>query len=214
MQACQRLRKSLVIPRQAAEPRAPSKAALHHPTTRQRHEAALRFRELHHLKQDAVHRRLFCGLLARVALVDIGDLNRFARDLLHLLAQLTDLRPILLIGCGDAQRRQMPQRVNRQMPLAAATALRAIVAGAGAALGRGLQRPAVADGCRRLLRSALREAQDRAQIVGEALTGTGFEPSLGLLVDDVPGGKSRGIMRQEAPARTSQRKPLKTSRKG
>jgi hypothetical protein len=55
--------------------------------------------------------------------------------------------------------------------------------------------------------------QDSAQVVSKAFKDAGFQPSLRPLVDDRPRGKSCGIIGQEAPARTKQRKALKTSRK-
>jgi hypothetical protein len=56
-------------------------------------------------------------------------------------------------------------------------------------------------------------AQQHAQIVHQGLETFCVELGLGLLIHLVPGGISCGITRQEAPLRTSQRIPLKTSRK-
>jgi hypothetical protein len=76
-----------------------------------------------------------------------------------------------------------------------------------------LQRSILTTGCRWLLVPLLCPLQDQAHVVHDGLKDASSDPALGLLVDGC-GGRSCGIMRQCAPVRTSQRHPLKTSRKG
>ena len=84
-----------------------------------------------------------CRLLARVALIYKSYLDLLASDFLHHLTQLTDLRPVLFTGRRDTKRKQMAECVNSQMDLAAFAALRPIIASAGAAFWRRLQRTAI-----------------------------------------------------------------------
>jgi hypothetical protein len=72
---------------QPPEPGQPSEAALHEPAPRQQYKALLRLRQLDHMQFDVVLRRIAAlGLLARVTLVCLGQLDLLACGLLHLSA--------------------------------------------------------------------------------------------------------------------------------
>ena len=84
MPACQCLSKPFVVSGESPKPTQPGEAPFHHPSARQQHKSPLRFAMLDHFQLDALVSRLFGHLCARVALIDVGDLDRAARDLLDL----------------------------------------------------------------------------------------------------------------------------------
>ena len=49
----------------------------------------------------------FSGVQSCVALIDIGQFYRMARDLLHLLGQRGHLAAVALVGCGHGQGEQV-----------------------------------------------------------------------------------------------------------
>ncbi len=79
------------------------------------------------------------GLIARIALVDKGDLDRFARHLLTLRHQVYNLRTILLMLWRDLQRQQVPQGIHGHVDFATPLALGAIATCPRLALRRRLQ---------------------------------------------------------------------------
>src|SRR3954471_12803796 len=99
MKPRQRVRQSLVVSRKAAKARRPPERALDDPPSRKQHEPALGWRQLHNLEGDPVLGGVLARLLARISLIDEGEFDRVARDLLHALAQLSHLRSVLL-ACG------------------------------------------------------------------------------------------------------------------
>ena len=74
----------LIVARQTPKASGPSKGAFDHPTTRQQHKAFLRFGQFDHFQPDALLLGGLGGVLARVALIDKGDFDVLACDLLHL----------------------------------------------------------------------------------------------------------------------------------
>ncbi len=115
----------LVVSCQTAEARGPGQAALHDPTPRQQHKAALGRRVLHDFEPNAP---LLSGLLrgrAGIALVHIGQLDRASGDFLDLLGKRGDLRTIALVSRGDLECEQVPERVHRAMDLRAHAPFRA-----------------------------------------------------------------------------------------
>jgi hypothetical protein len=143
--------------------------------------------------QHAVAGRGLMGVWTGIALVDKDDLDGVAGHLLDLLSQVSHLSPLLFIGRGDMQSQQVAQGINRHVNFTALFAFMAVIAGATATFRGRLQRPAIQNRGRGLGLSTGGQPQQRSQIVYH-------------------GGKSCGIMRQAVPARTSQRKPLNTSR--
>lgn len=85
---------------------------LHHPPARQQDEALLRAGMLDHLKADAMRSGVGGRRLAGVAPVDVRQLHRLARRLLHRPRQPLHPRPVLLVRRADAQREQVPQGVD------------------------------------------------------------------------------------------------------
>jgi transposase InsO family protein len=86
-------------------------------------------------------------------------------------------------------------------------AFRPVVAGAGTALYRRLQRPTIEDRGRRLFLPAFGDSQYGAQIVDERFKDFSFDPSLRLLVNDRPGWQ---IVRHQTPGRTTTNYPAQT----
>ena len=74
------------------------------------------------------------GILACVALVNIGDLNRLSGLSLYPCSKLGDLGAILLISGRDTQSQQVPQSVDREMNFIAFATFRSVVAGTPPAL--------------------------------------------------------------------------------
>ncbi len=79
---------------------------------------------------DAMFGSGLCSRCAGVSLIDIGQLDMLAGDLLHGFSQHADLRAILLIGRRYVQRQQMPKRVNGCMNLRSLAPLGTVVAAA------------------------------------------------------------------------------------
>ena len=125
-------------------------------------------------------------LLARVSLVDEGDLDAFARLGLNGLGDPADLGAVGVGGC-DMQSQKMAERIDGQMQLRPLLAFGSVISRASAALGGRAQGAAVDDGGGRLLGPARGEAQDDAQILGQRLEAARAQPSPRLLVDNLPG---------------------------
>src|SRR5918993_4360010 len=98
---------------------------------------------LDHFESDAV----LCGgpgrLLARVSLIDVGQLDVLPGRFLYLLGELLDLLSVVLVGRTDAQSEQVSQSVHRRMHLRALLVLVPVVAAPRAALGSRPQRARV-----------------------------------------------------------------------
>src|SRR5215217_7517656 len=141
---------------------------------------------LDHFESDAV----LCGglgrLLARVSLIDVGQLDVLSRRFLYLLGELLELLSVVLVGRSDAHSEQVSQSVHRRMHLRALLVFVSVVATPRAALGGRPQRARVHYGRRRLRSPLLRKPQKYAQIVDHLLEHSRLEPSLRLLVDGFP----------------------------
>src|SRR5260370_29209744 len=83
-------------------------AASPSPTVR-KYEASFGLGVLDHLEPDAMLGRRLFGRLAGVALIDLGHLDVFARDVLNLTGKFADLGAVLIIGWWYAQ----PQPADR-----------------------------------------------------------------------------------------------------
>ena len=121
---------------------------------------------------------------------------------------------LVLVGRADVGGQQVAERVHGEVHLAALALLVAVVAAALAALDAARQGAGIQHDRRGLLVSAGHQAPEHAQVGGDCLEDPGPQPALALLVDDLSGrGKFVGIKRQGAPARTIQRRALKTARR-
>ena len=113
VQACQGFGQALVVAGGPAAARHPGNAALDHPASWQRHEAALGLGQPDHLQGDALGPGLFGRLPAGVALVDVAKREVLIRRVLHRLGQPTNGRTIVVIGRRHLQGRQRAKRVHR-----------------------------------------------------------------------------------------------------
>src|SRR5262249_5554055 len=86
------------------------------------------------------------------------------------------------------------------MNFIALAAFGAIVTGTSAALDRRLHRPAIEDCSRRHFLSAIGDPQDGPEVMGNRFKDLSFEPTLCLLVDDIPRWQ---IVRHQAPGRAA-----------
>ena len=130
----------------------------------------------------------FCGVRSGVALIDKGHLDRASGNGLHILGQGLDLGAVALIGSSDAQRQQVSQRVDRDVNLRSLAPFRSVVSGAGSALGRGLERPAINADCGRLALAPSKLAPQDAGVFNQPLETSGLHPALHLLIIAGHGG--------------------------
>ena len=131
MQCGKRFCESFVVSGQTTESRRPCEAALDDPTSRQQHEAAFCFGMFDDFQLDAMFGSGLCSRCVGVSLIDIGQFDMLAGDLLHGLGQHADLRAILrLISRRYVQRQQMPKRVNGGMNLRSLAPLGTVVTAA------------------------------------------------------------------------------------
>ncbi len=93
---------------------------------------------------------------------------------------------------------QVPEHVHGHVDLGASPTLGPIISGPVPALGRALQRAAVADHGRGSGLSACFETQQDAQVMHDGFEATGLDPALHLIVDGMPG---RQVVRDHAPGR-------------
>lgn len=68
-------------------------------------------------EDDALLQRRVGGVLTGVPLIDVRKRHFLIADFLYRLGQLADLIPVLLVGRGDVQRKQVAQRIDGQMDL-------------------------------------------------------------------------------------------------
>ena len=78
MQTGQGFRQSFIVTRQSAKARHPTEASFDHPSSWQQHKASFRCWEFDDFELDSVLFRRIGRVFARVALINIGDLDRFA----------------------------------------------------------------------------------------------------------------------------------------
>src|SRR5690554_1438653 len=101
----------------------------------------------------------------------------------------------------------MAQGINGHVDLAALLALIAVIAGAWPALARGWQRAPIEDDSTGLSVPALSLTQACSKVVHDRLEAAGRKPTLGLLIDGLPG---RQVMRQQPPGCTRPYQPAQT----
>jgi hypothetical protein len=106
-----------VMSGKAAEPRCPGEAAFDDPTAWQQHEASFCHGVLDHFKPQAMLFSGFGSVGAGGTLVYIGQFDRAAGHLLHLLGRRGDLFAIPLNGRRDGQRQQVPEGGDRDVDL-------------------------------------------------------------------------------------------------
>lgn len=189
----------LVVASQPTEACGAGEAALHRPAGRQQdEEAVLGLGQRDDFELDAVGGSRG-GLRASAALVDIGQPDGVAGDVLDPRGQHLDLRPILSVGGRDLQRQQMGQRVHRGVDFGPFAPLMSVVAAApgATALGRTLQSVAVQDRRRELVLALGRALQQHVQFGDDRLETASHHPAAGPLVDYLP---RRHVVGHHAPA--------------
>src|SRR6266516_1484943 len=212
MKTSQHLQPALVITSQATKARHPRERALHHPSAGQQDEAAFGLGQANHLQAYTLSFGCQGRSLARVALIDKGQFDMLSGHVLHRCGQLAHLIAILFVSRRHVQGQQRSQRIHRQMDLAATASFGSVVARSMAAFGTRLQRATIKNGRRGLRSCANRKSTRKSSTIASKT------PALShrwvCWYTAAHGGKSCGIMRHCAPVRTSQRKPLNTSRRG
>ncbi len=101
---------SFVVSGEAAEACRPGEAAFDDPAFRQQHEASFCHRVLDDFELDTVCERGFGSIRSRVALVDIGELDRVSGHLLDLFGESCDLAAVALVGRRDGERTRASRR--------------------------------------------------------------------------------------------------------
>jgi hypothetical protein len=175
-----------VMSGKAAEPRCPGEAAFDDPTAWQQHEASFCHGVLDHFKPQAMLFSGFGSVGAGGTLVYIGQFDRAAGHLLHLLGRRGDLFAIPLIGRRDGQRQQVPEGGDRDVDLRSLTPLGSVIARLRSRFRRRLQCAAVDHQHCRLALAPAPLAQQRPNVLDQQLETTGPEPALHLLINHVP----------------------------
>ena len=140
MQSGEFFRQSLVISGESPKSCRPAETTLNYPPTRQQHKAFFRFRQFDHFRFDAVGFGFFFGSFARIVLVNVGNLDRLARHVLHGFSQIANLLAVLFVSRCHQQRQQIAQSVNRNMRFVASPPLGSVVSGTLSRFGRRLLR--------------------------------------------------------------------------
>ena len=87
-----------VVSCESAETGGPGEAWFDDPAARQEHEASLGHGVFDDFEPDAMLLGRVCGVVAGIALIDVGEFDRVARNLLHLLGQDGDLGSVAGVG--------------------------------------------------------------------------------------------------------------------
>lgn len=151
MEVCEGLGASFVVFDEPSEAGRPGEGSLDDPSSWQQNESALGLRQLDDFEGNSVLGGRRRWLLARVSLVDEGDLDAFARLGLNGLGDPADLGAIVGVGGCDMQSQKMAERIDGQMQLRPLLAFGSVISRASAALGGRAQGAAVDDGGGRLL---------------------------------------------------------------
>jgi len=114
--------KAFVISGESAQAGCPGEAAFDDPPSWQEDEAAFCHRVLDDFESAPMLLSGFVGVRASVALIDVGTLDRVAGHLLHLGCERGDLLAVALVDWHYGQRRQVTERVYRDVNLAALAA--------------------------------------------------------------------------------------------
>mgnify|MGYP003417099322 CR=1 FL=1 len=183
---------SFVVASESSKSTEPGEGSFDDPPSGEKDESSLRLGMLDDLQSDPLFLGGLSGVLTSVALVDEGDLHALLADLLDFASQRRDLRSFLLVGRGGDQRQQIPQRVDRGMDFGAVLLLVTVEAGATAAFGRRLQRPAVHDHRRRPRAAIHCQANQLPQVMRGRFERPSVVPATRLLIDGRP---RRKIMR-------------------
>jgi len=112
MQAGDGFRQPFVVAGEPAESGHPAEAPFHSSPARQQDEAALSLGVRGDFEADAVGRGVSGRLSAGVPLIDEGERDGLAGDLLDGLGERGNLDPILLVGRRDVQGEQVAERVD------------------------------------------------------------------------------------------------------
>ncbi len=126
---------ALVIFGEAPKARRPGKAPFHNPASGQQHETTFSFFQFDDEQLDTTLLCLCFGAVAAVTLIDVSQRHVFSGHLLHFLVQRLDLRAVVLVGRRHGQSQQMPQRIDRDVNLAAVAFLVTVISGALSAFG-------------------------------------------------------------------------------
>ena len=127
MQAGQGFRQPFIVPRQPPKTSHPSEAAFNNPALWQQHKTFLGFGQFDHNQFKPMLSRSLSWLLAGVALVNKGHLDRITGGSLDVLGQVADLSSLLFVGRRDLQGQQVSQGINRLMDFAALFAFMTII---------------------------------------------------------------------------------------
>jgi hypothetical protein len=106
---------SLVVFYQSAASGCPCEGSFDDPSTGQRGEASLGFREFNDLEGDALCTRGLGRLVTGIAVIDIGERDGLAGGVLDGLGQTADLGSIIDVGRRHMQGEQMAERIDGQM---------------------------------------------------------------------------------------------------
>lgn len=97
----------LAIAHEPTKTGSPGEGPLHHPVLEQQHEASLGLRQLDHLQLNPMLPGGIRGLFARVALIDMSQIDTLTGGNRHGLGQLSHFGSIISRGGGDVSGQQI-----------------------------------------------------------------------------------------------------------
>jgi hypothetical protein len=204
VQARHSSRKPLIITHHPSETGGPGERTLHHPSARQQDTAALSFGQLDHVQADAMLFGRLLRFVAGIASIHVGQFHMLSGDFLHGGGQFPNLSAILLVGWRHQKRKQVPQRIDGHMDLAALAPLGPIIASPVPAFRRRGPRAAIKDRGAGMALAPFDSTQQEAQIMDDSRKSASGQPALRRLLDDVPG---RQVMGHHPPARSCAHDP-------
>lgn len=193
-----------------ANPRQPPEAAFHHPSLGRSTKSSFASGSFTICRSIPLSWAAWRVCPPCVALVAQRQFYFVIRGLLHLLAECPHVGPSLLVGWRHMHCKQIAQSAHRHMNLAAMLAFVIVIASMQATLAVRQKCSPIHHHGTGLPLTSLRSTDDGAQVRRRCLEAVRIVPAPTLLVQ---GGRSLGNSCHGAPARTSQRRALKTSRK-
>ena len=103
MQTGQSTGVSFIVFNQPSASRCPAERAFDHPTSGQRHAAALGFGQFDNFQGDAALLGRFGGLLAGISLIDVGKRDALAGGILDGISETRHLGTIIDVGGRNVQ---------------------------------------------------------------------------------------------------------------
>ena len=175
-----------VVSGESAEPSGAGEATFDDPSPWQQYEAPFCHRVLDDFQPDAMLLSRFGGVRSGRAMVDVRHHQGALNYHLHRLGERRYHIAVAPVGWRHSHRRQMAQRVDRDVDLGTPASLGPILACTRATLGRAMQHAAVDADRRRLPIAPAPLAQKRTYILYQQLEAACLNPAPHLLIHHPP----------------------------